>query len=104
MRWQAPLTAFTVAIACATGATPAFANWPTPSPPPRTPALGAVRAWPDVTYDGDGIVMKDFRLRGVGAHIEVWVGVDLPVPSDECRSSNPANFVISDAQVRYFVD
>jgi hypothetical protein len=103
MRWQAPRMAVVLAIACSPCAVPAPAHAFTPPAPARTPALGTVRGWPDVTYDGDGIVMKDFKLRGVGDHIEVWVGVDLPVTSDECRSSNPANLVIADAQIRSLI-
>ena len=29
-----------------------------------------VQAWPDVTYDADAIVMKDFTLRGAAAKLE----------------------------------
>jgi hypothetical protein len=105
------------AVACLTAAGPAAAHdRGNPPTSPRlhaqaahghsgqgTPPLGTVRAWPDVTYDGEQIVLKDFALRGVGPHIEVWVGVDLPVESDECRSSNAANLVITDAQVGYLI-
>src|SRR5262245_44348425 len=70
----------------------------------RAPVKGTVRNWTSVTYDGSDFVTKDFKLRGVGPNIEVWVALNLPAPSIECRSSNPANLVITDQQVNYLVD
>lgn len=77
---------------------------PTATAAAHTPPVGTIRSWPDVTYDGDQIVLKDFKLRAAGPHIEVWVGTNLAVDSNECRSSNPANLVVTDAQTRYLVD
>jgi hypothetical protein len=77
-----------------------------PSPRTRaageaTPAVGTVRQWLGLD-DVDGkFYRKDYTLRGVGDHIEVWVAKDLAFPAGDCRGA--AATVVTDAQVRGFV-
>ena len=62
-----------------------------------TPAVGTVREWLGLN-DVDGkFYRKDYTLRGVGAHIEVWVAGDLAFPAGDCRPA--ASTRITDDQV-----
>ncbi|GAB6903526.1 immune inhibitor A domain-containing protein [Kineosporia succinea] len=63
-----------------------------------TPEVGTVRQWlaDDETA---GFYRKDFTLRGVGDHIEVWVANDLAFPEGDCRNAVPGTTSVSDAQV-----
>jgi hypothetical protein len=66
-----------------------------------TPAVGTVRQWLGLN-DVDGkFYRKDYTLRGVGDHIEVWVANDLAFPAGDCRGATAT--VVTDAQVRGFV-
>ena len=81
---------------------------------PRGLSVGDVKTWPSWTTHGDGdffgsIYLKDYTLRGIGEHIEVWVasGSDetssaLDFRAGDCR--NGLLTTISDAQVAYLVD
>ena len=42
---------------------------------------------------------KDYTLRGVGDHIEVWVANDTSFPAGDCRNQVPNTTVVTDAQV-----
>lgn len=64
-----------------------------------TPPVGTVRQWLGLD-DVEGLVYrKDYTLRAVGAHIEVWVADDLAFPADDCRSTDPTATRITSAQV-----
>jgi hypothetical protein len=95
-----PLFAAVVAtvLMAATFAWPRTARAEEPTGAPAT-TVGSSRAWPALAYDGSYFVMKEFTLRKVAPHIEVWVGADLPVESADCRSANPADLVITDRQL-----
>jgi hypothetical protein len=74
-----------------------------------TPSVGTVL--PMLAYDDlNGILLvKNFTLRGVGSHSEVWVASDhdkvstgLDFPAGDCRNDGVRN-VITDAQVNYLI-
>ncbi|MDQ3891089.1 MAG: immune inhibitor A [Actinomycetota bacterium] len=101
-------------------------NGPTASPGPRasgsrvtaqaTPPPGAVESWVALDDLAEVAYLKDFTLRAVGRHVEVWVASELNVrtddslppadrldfPAGDCR--NGQRTTITDAQVAYFVD
>ncbi len=62
-----------------------------------TPAVGTVRQWPALDDVEGSLYRKDFKLRAVGAHIEVWVAVDTAFPPDDCRPASAT--VVTDQQV-----
>lgn len=55
----------------------------------------------DSTPDG-GIYLKNYTLRGVGEHIEVWVANDTAFPAGDCRNDLGLT-VVTDAQVDSFI-
>ncbi|MEV4276307.1 peptidase M6 immune inhibitor A [Actinoplanes xinjiangensis] len=58
--------------------------------------MGTVRSWAGLdSIDGD-VYRKDYTLRGVGEHIEVWVANDLAFPEGDCRKNATE---VTDAQV-----
>ncbi|GGN43048.1 hypothetical protein FHR83_001872 [Actinoplanes campanulatus] len=62
----------------------------------QTPPVGTVRSWAGLNeIDGD-VYRKDYTLRGVGEHIEVWVAKDIAFPENDCRKNSTE---ITDAQV-----
>lgn len=80
---------------------------------PSAYAVGDVKTW--IGYDDlNGDYLKDFELRGVGDHIEVWVATgpsatpddvevnDLEFLPGDCR--NDERVEITDGQVNYFID
>jgi hypothetical protein len=66
-----------------------------------TPAVGTVRQWLGLDDVTSTFYRKDYTLRGVGDHIEVWVADDLSFPAGDCRG--PASTVITNDEVRGFV-
>ncbi|GAA4936766.1 immune inhibitor A domain-containing protein [Actinoplanes utahensis] len=67
----------------------------------ETPPIGTVRSWAGLNeIDGD-VYRKDYTLRGVGKHIEVWVAKDIAFPEGDCRKDSTE---ITDAQVTGLVD
>ena len=77
---------------------------------PQGPAkVGDVRIWP-ANDDINGVYLKEYTLRGVGDHIEVWVANDLAFPAGDCRNdpsrrtANYSRVTITDAQVDDFID
>jgi len=50
-----------------------------------------------------GIYLKNYTLRGVGEHIEVWVADDTAFPAGDCRTELGLTEV-TDAQVESFID
>ncbi len=67
--------------------------------PGRTPEVGTVRAWPALDDARGEVSFKDFTLRAVGEHTEVWVANDLSFPAGDCR--NGERTVVTDDQARY---
>ncbi|WP_430787475.1 peptidase M6 immune inhibitor A [Actinoplanes sp. G11-F43] len=62
-----------------------------------TPEIGTVRSWAGLNeIDGD-VYRKDYTLRGVGEHIEVWVAKDIAFPDGDCRGK--AATEVTDTQV-----
>jgi hypothetical protein len=62
-----------------------------------TPEVGTVREWLGLDDIAGSLYRKDYTLRGVGEHVEVWVADDLAFPAGDCR---PASSVtITDRQV-----
>ncbi|HEY5820497.1 MAG TPA: peptidase M6 [Propionibacteriaceae bacterium] len=63
-----------------------------------TPPVGTVRQFLG-TDDAQGrLYRKDYILRTVGAHIEVWVALDIAFPAGDCRGA--AATTITDAQAQ----
>ena len=61
-----------------------------------TPPVGTVRQWLALD-DFNGILYrKDYTLRGVGTHIEVWVANDLAFPAGDCRTQIADSTEITD--------
>jgi hypothetical protein len=61
-----------------------------------TPPVGTKRQLLGVDSTDDSFYRKDFTLRGVGAHIEVWVADDLSFPAGDCRTKDTE---VTDVQV-----
>jgi hypothetical protein len=66
-----------------------------------TPAVGTQRQWLGLDDVKGSLYRKDYTLRGVGAHIEVWVADDLSFPAGDCRPAVSTR--ITDLQVGAFV-
>ncbi|WP_305784777.1 immune inhibitor A domain-containing protein [Symbioplanes lichenis] len=63
----------------------------------ETPALGTVRQWLGLNDVEGDLYRKDYTLRAVGRHIEVWVANDTSFPAGDCRPR--ASTEITDTQV-----
>lgn len=68
-----------------------------------TPAVGTVRQWIALDDANGTLYRKDYTLRGVGDHIEVWVANDLSFPAGDCRAQVPDSTTITDAQVQRLI-
>ncbi|HYY74736.1 MAG TPA: choice-of-anchor J domain-containing protein [Gaiellaceae bacterium] len=82
----------------------------------ETPDVGTVQSWVALDDFAGIAYLKDFTLRGVGEHIEVWVASEENVQTDEslppaseldfpegdCR--NGPRTEITDEQVSYFIN
>ncbi len=79
-------------------ADPPMAAVESASPPP-----GTVRQWLGLDQVGGRYYRKDYTLRGIGDHIEVWVADDLAFPVGDCRDRVTAAAVVTDEQVASFV-
>jgi hypothetical protein len=71
--------------------------------------VGAEQAWLALDDVEGSIYLKDYTLRGLGEHIEVWVASDedevstgIQFPEGDCR--NGARTEITDEQVAYLVE
>jgi hypothetical protein len=84
-------------------------------PGDKTPEVGTTLLWPalDMTKPSvAGLYLKQYTLRGVGNHIEVWVasgsdGVSkgTEFPAGDCRSAAVKGTTdITDAQVNHLID
>jgi len=73
------------------------------------PAVGDDRTWLALDDAQDAIYLKDYRLRGVGDKVEVWVAHDVDKVSrnvkfqpNDCR--NGERTTITDDQVNYLIE
>ncbi|AEV83882.1 hypothetical protein ACWT_2559 [Actinoplanes sp. SE50] len=64
--------------------------------PAATPAVGTVRSWVGLDDTDGDLYRKDYTLRAVGRHIEVWVAKDIAFPAGDCRKNSTE---VTDAQV-----
>jgi hypothetical protein len=69
----------------------------------ETPPVGTVRQWIALDDQQGILYRKDYTLRGVGDHIEVWVANDLSFPAGDCRAQIPGSTEITDAQVQHLI-
>jgi hypothetical protein len=65
-------------------------------PATATPPVGTVRRWLGLDDVDGSFYRKDYTLRGVGRHIEVWVAQDLAFPDGDCRTTGTQ---VTDAQI-----
>jgi hypothetical protein len=89
--------------------------------PPLGPAkIGDTKTWLGLDDYRGVINTKTYQLRGVGTHVEVWVGTNLNFPNTSMKNpltANPDDFftyndcrndgvrnVITNAQVNYLID
>jgi hypothetical protein len=69
----------------------------------QTPPVGTVREWIGLDDYNGRLYFKEYTLRGVGDHIEVWVANDLAFPAGDCRTQIAGSTDITDAQVTRLV-
>ncbi|WP_255658229.1 immune inhibitor A domain-containing protein [Actinoplanes sp. L3-i22] len=69
--------------------------------PAATPPVGTVRSWVGLDDTDNDLYRKDYTLRAVGKHIEVWVAKDVAFPANDCRKNATE---VTDAQVADLVD
>ncbi|GLY06254.1 MULTISPECIES: immune inhibitor A domain-containing protein [Actinoplanes] len=67
----------------------------------KTPPLGTVRSWAGLNAVKNDIYRKDYTLRAVGEHIEVWVAADVAFPKGDCRPDTTVT--VTDAQLATLV-
>src|SRR5262245_13733419 len=63
--------------------------------------VGDHKLWLAFDHQTNQLNLKDFVLRAVGQHIEVWTGSNLRFPAGDCRNDDRVQ--ISDDQVRYLI-
>jgi hypothetical protein len=61
-----------------------------------TPAVGSVREWLGLDDTAGKYYRKNYTLRAVGQHIEVWVAQDINFPASDCRKGSIS---VTDAQI-----
>ncbi len=72
------------------------------TPPVKGPAkVGETKLWL-ADDDINGIYLKNYTLRGIGDHIEVWVADDTAFPQGDCRNALGLAD-ITDQQVHSFI-
>ena len=70
---------------------------------PLGPAkVGGVRTWIALDDFNGSLYLKNYTLRGVGNHIEVWVANNLAFPAGDCRNTLGLTNV-TDGQVQNFI-
>ncbi|MFI7585723.1 peptidase M6 immune inhibitor A [Spongisporangium articulatum] len=69
-----------------------------------TPPVGTTRQWLGLDDFNGTLYRKNYVLRGVGQHIEVWVAQDTAFPAGDCRTQVPDSTTVTDAQVASFVN
>ncbi|MDQ7906404.1 immune inhibitor A [Phytohabitans sp. ZYX-F-186] len=70
----------------------------------QTPPVGTRRQWLGLDDVAGEVYRKDYTLRGVGRHVEVWVADDLAFPDGDCRARNPGSTEVTGAQVADLID
>jgi len=71
--------------------------------PPLGPSkVGSVKTWLALDDYRSRIYLKNYTLRGVGDHIEVWVANNLAFPAGDCRNSLGLTN-ITNGQVQNFI-
>lgn len=71
--------------------------------PPIGPSkVGSVKTWLALNDALGFIYLKNYTLRGVGNHIEVWVANNLNFPAGDCRNDGVRN-VVTTAQVNSLI-
>jgi hypothetical protein len=71
-------------------------------PPLGNAKVGTSRTWLALNDAQGRYYLKNYTLRGVGNHVEVWVANDLNFPAGDCRNDGVRN-VITDGQVNYLI-
>lgn len=61
-----------------------------------TPAVGTTREWLGLDDVAGKYYKKNYTLRAVGRHIEVWLADDISFPATDCRKGST---VVTDAQI-----
>lgn len=69
---------------------------------PGQPDVGEVKVWLALDDAVPEVYAKDYRLRGIGRHIQVWVAQDRDFPPGDCRTALGLTKV-TDRQVRQFI-
>ena len=70
-------------------------------PAGETPPIGTVRSWVGLDDTESDLYRKDYTLRAIGEHIEVWVANDLAFPAGDCRKV--ADYTVTDQQIASLV-
>lgn len=65
-------------------------------------SVGASKTWLALNDATGQVYLKDYTLRGIGGHIQVWVAQDTAFPAGDCRTTLGLTD-ITDAQVANFV-
>ncbi|WP_344618502.1 choice-of-anchor J domain-containing protein [Dactylosporangium salmoneum] len=68
-----------------------------------TPPVGTVRQWLGSDDYNGTLYRKNYVLRGVGQHIEIWVAVDTTFPAGDCRNAGAGSTAVTDEQVTNFI-
>jgi hypothetical protein len=75
-------------------------------PPQGNAKVGSVRTWLGLDDFNNRIYLKNYTLRGVGNHIEVWVANNLAFPDHkgkpDCRNTLGLT-TVTDAQIQGFI-
>ncbi|HEU4513039.1 MAG TPA: peptidase M6 [Nocardioidaceae bacterium] len=88
-------------LSFAWGAQPG-ARQPSRTAVPTEPEVGDVKVWLALDDAAGEVYAKNYRLRGVGRHIQVWVAQDRKFPPGDCRTELGLTQV-SKRQVRQFI-
>jgi hypothetical protein len=76
-------------------------------PPQGNAKVGSVRTWLGLDDFKNSIYLKNYTLRGVGDHIEVWVANDLAFPDHngkpDCRNTLGLT-TVTDEQIQSFIN
>ena len=70
--------------------------------PKRVAKVGDVRTMLALDDAQDAIYLKNYTLRGIGKHIEVWVANNLAFPAGDCRNALGLT-TVTDAQIQSFI-
>ncbi|HEU4354809.1 MAG TPA: peptidase M6 [Actinomycetota bacterium] len=77
----------------------------------RAATVGDTKFWLGYDFFNDVVYVKEYTLRGVGAHAEIWVASDsdststaLEFPAGDCRNDDGVRTVVTDDQIQYLLD